>query len=62
MKLGLTKKRLHLRQKKDYKKQRITSKQCKSWDGPCAAVDELQLILIQNPDWSEKSIKTEMAF
>ena len=30
MKLGLMKKRLHQKQKKDYKKQRITSKQCKS--------------------------------
>ena len=35
---------------------------CKSWGGPCASVDELQLILRQNPDHSEKIIKTEMAF
>ena len=31
----------------------ITSKQCwltESWDGPCASVDELQLLLRQNPE------------
>ena len=47
-------------------KQRITLKQC--WltvshgGGLCVSVDELQLILRQNPDGSEKTIKTEMAF
>ena len=35
---------------------------CKSWGGPGASVDELQLILRQNPDWSEKIITTEMVF
>ena len=35
---------------------------CKSWGGPCASVDELQLILRQNPDQSEKIINSEMAF
>ena len=59
--------KLWLTQKlKMVEKQRITLKQC--WlpvshgGGLCVSVDELQLILRQNPDGSEKTIKTEMAF
>ena len=36
------------RKTKDYIKTMLV--ECKSWSGPCASVDELQLILRQNPD------------
>ena len=43
LKLQLTEKIGNGRKTKDY---------LKLWDGPCASVDELQLILRQNPDQS----------
>ena len=60
LKLRLTNKTENGRKRKDYIKTMLVD--CKSWGGPCASVDELQLILRQNPDRSEKIIKTEMAF
>ena len=47
--------KLHFKKKKSkmVEEQIITSKQCsltESWDGPCASVDELQLLLRQNPE------------
>ena len=60
LKLRLTNKTENGRKRKDYIKTMLVD--CKSWGGPCASVDELQLILRENPDRSEKIIKTEMAF
>ena len=61
LKLHLTKKKNENdRKTKDYIKTMLA--ECKSWRGPCASVDELQLILRQNPDWSEKNIKTKREF
>ena len=60
IKLNLQLKMVNGRKEKDYIKTMLTD--CKSWGGRCASVDELQLILRQNPDRSEKVIKTGMAF
>ena len=52
LKLHLTKKKKkekeNDRKTKDYIKTMLAD--CKSWGGPCASADELQLILRQNPD------------
>ena len=51
LKLRLTKKKKkneNGRKIKDYNKTMLVD--CKSWGGPGASVDELQLILRQNPD------------
>ena len=50
LKLQLTEKIGNGRKTKDYLKSVLFD--CKTWDGPCASVDELQLILRQNPDQS----------
>ena len=51
-KLRLTKKTENGRKTKGYIETMLVD--CKSWGGPCASVDEMQLILRQNPDQSEK--------
>ena len=50
LKLSLTKKDVNGKKTKDYIKTMLLD--CKSCSGHCAFVDELQLILRQNPDRS----------
>ena len=61
LKLQFIKKIESGRKTKDYIKTMLLV-DSNSWGSPWASVDELQLILRQNPDWSEKAMKTEMAF
>ena len=60
LQLQLTEEVENGRKTQDYIKTMLVD--CKTWDGPCASVDELELIPRQNPDRSCKIIKTEMAF
>ena len=55
IKIKINKKNGNGRKTKDYIKTMLVD--CKSWGGPCASVDELQLILRQNPGWNEKNYK-----